>query len=106
MTNAPASQPEQLRFNIEPYKGPTHKEDQRQNVPYPYEKITKRFERFKVLTCPICEVKNDKFICLDRTCGRHEVATYYDECSLLLHNDHEHVLMTHDDMEQAMEVLG
>ena len=34
------------------------------------------------------------------------MVTYYDECSLLLHNEHEHILMTHDDMEQAMEVLG
>ena len=66
----------------------------------------KRLERFELLICPICEVKNVKFICLDRTCRGHEVATYYDECSLLLHSDHEHIHMTHDDMDQAMEVLG
>ena len=66
----------------------------------------KRFERFKILTCPICEVKNVKYICLDKTCGGYEVATYYDECSLLLHSNHEHIHMTHDDMDQAMEVLS
>ena len=66
----------------------------------------KILERFKILTCPICEVKNVKYICLDRTCGGYEVATYYDECSLLLHSNHEHIHMTHDDMDQAMEVLG
>ena len=66
----------------------------------------KRLERFKILTCPICEVKNVKFVCLDRTCRGNEVPTYYDECSLLLYSDHEHIHMTHDDMDQAMEVLG
>ena len=34
------------------------------------------------------------------------MATYYDECSLLLHSDHEHIHMTHDDMDQAMDVLS
>ena len=66
----------------------------------------KRLERFKFLICPIFEVKNVKFICLDRTCRGHGVATYYDECSLLLHSDHEHIHMTHDYMDQAMEVLS
>ena len=66
----------------------------------------KRLERFKVLACPICEVKNVKYICLDSTCGGYEVATFYDDCSLLLYSDHEHILMTHDDIEQAMEVLS
>ena len=80
--------------------------DQGQDVPDPYEMITKRLERFKVLTWPTCEVKNVKFVCLDRTCRGHEAYTYYDKCSLLLHSDHEHIHMTHDDMDQAMEVLG
>ena len=106
MTNAPATQTKHLRFNIEPLQGRNVEEEKGQEVPDPYEKIMKRLERFKILTCPICEVKNVKYICLDRTCGGHEVSIYYDECSLLLHSDHEHILMTHDDIEQAMEVLG
>ena len=104
MINAPATQTKHLRFNIEPPQGRNVEEEKGQDVPDPYEKIMKRLERFKVLTCPICEVKNVKFICLDRTCRVHEVSTYYDECSLLLHSDHEHIHMTHDDMDQAMEV--
>ena len=106
MTMAPASQPKHLRFNIEPPQGRNVEEEKGQDVPDPYEKIMKRLERFKILTCPICEVKNVKYICLDRTCGGYEVATYYDECSLLLHSNHEHIHMTHDDMDQAMEVLS
>ena len=88
MTNALAAQIKHLRFNIEPLQGHNVEEDKGQDAPDPYEKIMKRLERFKLLTCPICEVKNVKFICLDRTCRGHEVATYYDECSLLLHSDH------------------
>ena len=99
MTNAPATQTKHLRFNIEPLQGHNVEEDKGQEVPDPYEKIMKRLERFKLLICPICEVKNVKFICLDRTCRGHQVATYYDECSLLLHSDHEHIHMTHDDMD-------
>ena len=106
MINAPAAQTKHLRFNIEPLQGRNVEEEKGQDVPDPYEKIMRRLERFKLLTCPICEVKNVKFICLDRTCRGHQVSTYYDECSLLLHSDHEHIHMTHDDMDQAMEVLS
>ncbi len=43
--------------------------------------------------------------CLHWTCKGQQVSTYYDEFSNLLHSDLEHILMTHDDMDEAMEVL-
>ena len=58
MTNAPAAQTKHLRFNIEPLQGRNVEEEKGQDVPDPYEKIMRRLERFKILTCPICEVKN------------------------------------------------
>ena len=62
MINAPTAQNKHLRFNIEPHQCHNDVEEKGQDVPDPYEKIMKRLERFKVLTCPICEVKNVKFI--------------------------------------------
>ena len=80
MINAPTAQKKHLRFNIEPLQGRNVEEQKGQDAPDPYEKIMKRLERFKLLICQICEVKNVKFICLDKTCRGHQVATYYDEC--------------------------
>ena len=80
MINALTTQTKHLRFNIEPLQGRNVEEEKGQDVPDRYEKIMKRLERFKFLICPICEVKNVKFICLDRTCRGHQVSTYYDEC--------------------------
>jgi hypothetical protein len=55
------------------------------------------------LKCRICHLRNVKYRCLDQNCDGFKDCRFYDACSLLRHDQHEHILMTEEDKEAALD---